>query len=254
MKKVLLLVVVILLTHFCVLAQTDTSFLYFNKSWKSCNKDTAFYYATIYKDGNVWSRKDYWMKGNILQMEGSYLKKDCKTEDGLFKWYRENGTLINIKLYEKGNTNNITIYYEDGKKRATAFYKKNVQTNAIGWDENGQEIPDFVFEREAKFPGGLIGWRTYLEKNLNSNVAADANAPVGAYTVKVQFIVNKEGAIENVHAISVPEKCVQCGVEAIRVISNGPSWEPAIQYNRRVIYQALQYVSFQVAEEKKGGS
>jgi hypothetical protein len=184
-------------------------------------------------------------------MEGSYLKKDFKTSHGLFKWYNENGTLTRTTLYEKGNTDNITVYYADGKKRATAFYKNNVQTNAAGWDESGNEIADFIFEREAKFPGGLVGWRTYLEQNLNSSVAADANAPVGVYTVKVQFLVNKEGVIENVHAISVPEKCVQCGVEAIKVISKGPNWEPAIQYNKAVIYQALQYVSFQVAEEKR---
>lgn len=249
MRKAFLLVVVIVFNHVFVSAQTDTSYLYFNKDWKDCKKDTAFYYAKVYKNAKLWERKDYWMKGNVLQMEGSYLKKDCKTQDGLFKWYKDNGALEMSKLYEKGHTKNITVYYENGNKKAVAFYEDDKQTDAKGWDENGIEISDFIFEKEAKFPGGPEGWKRYLETHLNSNVAADANAPYGVYTVKVQFIVNKEGDISDVKTISVPQKCGACGVEAVRVISSGPQWEPAIQYNKPVIYQAIQYISFQVAKD-----
>lgn len=251
MKKSFLTGLATLFVHMFLAAQSDTSYLYFSKDWKNCSKDTAFYYAKIYKAGNVWERKDYWVAGNRLQMEGSYLKKDSKTQQGLFKWYKENGDVDKSTLYEKGHTKNITVYYPNGNKKAMAAYSDDRQTEVKGWDENGKEIPDFIFEREARFPGGLEGWRRYLEQNLNSNVAADANAPSGMYTVKVQFIVTKEGDISDVKTISVPDKCGPCALEAVRVISNGPKWEPAIQYNKPVIYQAIQHVSFQVAEDKK---
>ncbi|MCW3107801.1 MAG: hypothetical protein JWQ09_2307, partial [Segetibacter sp.] len=73
MEKGFLLVVVIVFSCLFVSAQNDTSYLYFNKNWKICSKDTAFYYAKVYKNGNLWDRKDFWIKGNVLQMEGSYL-------------------------------------------------------------------------------------------------------------------------------------------------------------------------------------
>jgi len=115
-----------------------------------------------------------------------------------------------------------------------------------------EEDYDKVFtkvEKEAKFPGGPEGWRKYLERNLDANVAANDGAPTGNYTVKVQFIVDKTGAISNVKAIEVPKTCPSCGPEAVKVITKGPKWEPAVQNGRNVIYQAIQFVTFQVAEE-----
>lgn len=115
-----------------------------------------------------------------------------------------------------------------------------------------EEDYDKVFtkvEKEAKFPGGPEGWRRYLERNLDANVAANDGAPTGNYTVKVQFIVDKSGAISNVQAIEVPKTCPSCGPEAVKVIKKGPKWEPAVQNGRNVIYQAIQFVTFQVAEE-----
>src|SRR4051794_26855263 len=108
MKPAALLFVSILCSGLFASAQSDTSYLYFNKDWKNCNKDTAFYYAKVYRNGKLWDRKDFWVKGNVLQMEGSYLKKDCKTQQGTFGWYNDEGLLTITKLYEKGKTINIT--------------------------------------------------------------------------------------------------------------------------------------------------
>lgn len=104
-------------------------------------------------------------------------------------------------------------------------------------------------EKEAKFPGGMEAWKKYLERNLNANVAANDGAAIGNYTVKVQFIVDKEGRVSNVQAIEVPAACPDCGAEAVKVIEKGPKWEPAIQNDRKVIYQAIQFITFRVAEE-----
>ncbi|HEX8333420.1 MAG TPA: energy transducer TonB [Segetibacter sp.] len=115
-----------------------------------------------------------------------------------------------------------------------------------------EEDYDKVFtkvEKEAKFPGGLGAWKNFLERNLNAQVAADDGAPAGNYTVKVQFIVDKNGAVSDVKAIEVPKSCPSCGPEAVKVIKRGPKWEPAVQNGRNVIYQAIQNVTFQVSED-----
>jgi len=115
-----------------------------------------------------------------------------------------------------------------------------------------EEDIDKIFtrvEKEAKFPGGMEAWKRYLERNLNGNIAADQGAPTGKYTVKVQFIVDREGSISNVQTIEVPTACPGCGLEAVNVIKKGPKWEPAIQNGRKVVYQAVQSVTFEVSEE-----
>ncbi len=101
-------------------------------------------------------------------------------------------------------------------------------------------------EKEAMFPGGAEGWKRYLERNLDVNIATDEGASVGMYKVMVQFVVDKDGSISQVKAIEVPKDCPGCGPEAVRVIKKGPKWIPAIQNGIGVTYQAIQSVTFQV--------
>jgi periplasmic protein TonB len=159
-----------------------------------------------------------------------------------------------IKEVEKLEDTKIGTINVEGKKDE-GFVAPPVESKGTGVVEAPKKVEedyDKVFtkvEKEAKFPGGADGWRRYLERNLNANVAADDGAPTGNYTVKVQFIVDKEGNISNVQAIEKPKACPSCGPEAEKVIKRGPKWEPAVQNGRNVIYQAIQFITFQVAEE-----
>jgi len=158
-----------------------------------------------------------------------------------------------IPVVDKLEDTRIGLVNQNGVKDES-YVAPPVEVQSTGIEalkkpEKDYETIFIKVEKEAKFPGGMEGWRRYLERNLNANVAAEDGAPVGNYTVKVQFIVDKEGGISNVEAIEVPKACPSCGTEAIKVIQKGPKWEPAIQNDRKVIYQAVQYVTFQVAEE-----
>jgi len=154
---------------------------------------------------------------------------------------------------EKLEETKIGTINQEGKKDEgfVAPPPEEKGTGIVEAPKKVEEDYDKVFtkvEKEAKFPGGMEGWKRYLERNLNANVAADDGAPIGNYTVKVQFIVDKTGGISNVSAIEVPKACPSCGPEAVKVIKKGPKWDPAVQNGRNVIYQAIQYVTFQVAE------
>lgn len=143
---------------------------------------------------------------------------------------------------------NVEGVKDDGSSIAPPVERGTGTVEAIKTKEQDLDIGFVKIEQEAKFPGGPEAWRRYLERNLNSGVAADEGAPVGNYTVKVQFIVDKDGNISNVQAIEVPPACPGCGPEAVKVIKRGPKWEPAIQNGRKVTYQASQFITFQVAE------
>jgi protein TonB len=99
-------------------------------------------------------------------------------------------------------------------------------------------------DEEAKFPGGLEGWRNFLERNLRAEAPIKDNAKKGIYPVTVQFIVDQKGLVSNVKAIQGPEECPTCIEEAVRVIRKGPRWIPAKQNGKPVRYQAIQKISF----------
>lgn len=155
---------------------------------------------------------------------------------------------------EKLEDTKIGTINQEGKKDE-GFVAPPVEDKGTGVVEapkKQEEDYDKVFtkvEKEAKFPGGLDAWRKYLERNLDANVASSDGAPTGSYQVRVQFIVDKSGAISNVQAVEVPKACPSCGPEAVKVIRKGPAWDPAVQNGRNVIYQAVQIITFQVAEE-----
>ena len=102
-----------------------------------------------------------------------------------------------IKEVEKLEEIKIGTINQEGKKDE-GFVAPPVEEKGTGVVVAPKEVEedyDKVFtkvEKEAKFPGGLDGWKNYLERNLNANVAADDGAPTGNYTVKVQFIVDKK--------------------------------------------------------------
>jgi periplasmic protein TonB len=157
-------------------------------------------------------------------------------------------------VVEKLEETKIGTINQEGKKDE-GFVAPPVESKGTGVVEAPKKVEedyDKVFtkvEKEAKFPGGPEAWRRYLERNLNANAAQEDGAPAGNYTVKVQFIVDKEGNISNVQAIETPKACPSCAAEAVKIIKKGPKWEPAVQNGRNVIYQAIQFVTFQVQEE-----
>jgi protein TonB len=102
-------------------------------------------------------------------------------------------------------------------------------------------------EVEASFPGGEGAWRKYLERTLNSSTPVDNGAPEGSYTVWVQFIVDKEGNISDVKALSNHGFGMED--EAVKVIKKGPKWVPALQNGRNVKAYRKQPITFVVSAE-----
>jgi periplasmic protein TonB len=89
----------------------------------------------------------------------------------------------------------------------------------------------------------------YLEKNVNSTVAADNGAPDGIYTTIIQFVVDKQGNISDVRPLTKHGYGMEA--EVMRIITKGPGWIPAMQNGQPVKAYRKQPVTFIVAE---GGS
>lgn len=117
-------------------------------------------------------------------------------------------------------------------------------------EEKPVAVENTIFDKveiEASFPGGNSKWRQYLERNCNGQVATDNGAPEGTYTTIVQFVVDKEGNLSDVIALSSHGYGME--QEAIRVIKKGPKWNPAIQNGVQVKAYRKQLITFQVQSE-----
>jgi protein TonB len=99
-------------------------------------------------------------------------------------------------------------------------------------------------EIESDYPGGIAAWARYLTKNLQYPEEAQNNEIQGQVVVK--FIVDKEGKVSDVEAISGPNELRD---EAVRVIKKSGSWTPAIQNGRKVKSYKSQPINFRLESQ-----
>lgn len=101
-------------------------------------------------------------------------------------------------------------------------------------------------EIESSYPGGPGAWMRYLNKTFRYPQEAQDEGIQG--TVVVQFIVDKEGNVSEVEAVSGPSTG---GLrdEAIRVIKKSGKWEPAVQNGRKVKSYKKQPITFKLESE-----
>jgi hypothetical protein len=253
MRTFLLLVITCLVS--ILSSAQDSTVIYRTASGKVTNdKDSAATYIVFTKDGKQWYGRNYYVKNNVLQSQGSYADMDILKPVGTFDNYSDSGILISTNVYDRhSEAKSITWYHRSGKKQSYIEFKRNGTIEQAGWDEQGNVIPGYIVQQEARFEGGLVEWRRYVERNVDRLVPENIGAKPGIYTVVVQFRIDKEGKITEVKAENIPPGCEPCAAEAVRVIQSGPNWQPAIQNNKPVIYRQRQSVTFVLEEETKKG-
>ena len=124
---------------------------------------------------------------------------------------------------------------EDGGKGVVEAPRKDDED----WDKTFTKV-----EIESEYPGGAAAWQRYLNRNLRYPQEAIDNEVQGA--VVVQFIVDKEGNVSDVEAISGPQ---ELRAEAVRVIKKSGKWTPAVQNGRQVKSYKKQPIVFRLESE-----
>ena len=108
-------------------------------------------------------------------------------------------------------------------------------------DETDYDKTFTKVEIESDYPGGASAWQRYLNKNLRYPQEAIDNEIQG--TVVVQFIVDKQGVVSDVEALSGPNELRD---EAVRVIKKSGQWTPAVQNGRQVKSYKKQPIVFKL--------
>ncbi len=104
-------------------------------------------------------------------------------------------------------------------------------------------------DKEAAFPGGAKGWSRFLEEHLDPMAAERENLKPGQYPIDINFIIDKNGNVSDVHAIEKAGKCTNCIKEVLRLFKKSPKWIPAVLNGHNVKYVANQRITFAVSNE-----
>ncbi|MFT3846803.1 MAG: energy transducer TonB [Lacibacter sp.] len=102
-------------------------------------------------------------------------------------------------------------------------------------------------EVEAQFPGGEGKWNQFVQREVERHID-ELTEDGQSGTCEVQFIVDKEGNVSNVEALSM--KGTKLAEVAVNAIKRGPKWIPAIQNGRQVKAWRRQKITFRLPDEQ----
>lgn len=106
----------------------------------------------------------------------------------------------------------------------------NAQTDSTQKKIDDDTTRTFIkVEIESEFPGGPTAWLAFLNSHLKYPKKAIRKRIQG--TVVLQFIVERDGSLSSISAISGDPILQEAALE---VIKESPKWRPAIQDGRRV--------------------
>lgn len=164
-----------------------------------------------------------WTGEGVLYSAGRYVRDTAKI--GRWKYYHANGAVLATEDYAGEGKPVCHCYTPEGVEIDTAL----------------------CYEKEASFTGGQTAWRRYLERSLNAQVPGDNGAKNGYYTVMVKFIVDKDGTVSDIKALT--DHGYGMEAEVIRMIKTSPPWSPAWQFGRPVKAYRIQPITFMVSGE-----
>jgi MORN repeat protein len=244
----------------CKIAEGKVTWYYPNKNLKS---------SISYKDGKEEGMSLRFYENGMMSDSTTYVnghrigvslgwdeegnQVDSSNFDGngngvVVKWYK-NGTVYFAGRLTNDTTmvNRWTYYHQNGKLMATEDYANGKVVRCSCSDEMGHQLDSALcMVKEAHFPGEEKAWKNFLSKNLNPDVALRNHAPEGTYMIVVQFVVDKEGHIADIKALTKFGFGMED--EVIRILKKSPPWIPAFQFGRNVKAYRKQPVTFMVAK------
>lgn len=180
------------------------------------------YYAP---DGSSVSVK--WFDNGAIASAGRYNAAGQKY--GKWQFFTKEAKPFSLETYDNGILKAKNYLDENGNPvtDTTGYYLKALDlTDEEGWDKTFTKT-----EIEAEYIGGTIAWNRYLVKTLRYPSQAAENGIQGI--VVVEFIVDKDGTVSNVTAISGPETGGLKEI-AIELVKKSGKWIPAIQNGHKV--------------------
>lgn len=226
-------------------AQKDTVYRYIPVHEPAPGKDSfAAVHKLVKEENGTWHLYAYSYPQNIPDYDEIWADTTRKLVNGFRRDYYKSGALSDSSVYQNGRRVLLLHYYKSGELMAAVqFNKAGNFVSVEGRDSTGALIPDFVYQRQASFPGGDKAWRKYLEEAMGIKQPSAFQKGKMSGEVVVSFLVDKEGHVAEV-TIAESSGHPELDKHALNIIKNSPDWNPAIQYNRNVIYRQKQKITY----------
>ncbi len=190
--------------------------------------------------------KTYFSSGQTKE-EGNYVNGEQQGE--WFLWDSAGLKTVAV-VFDKGKQLTATQYsYHKGKLNGKRVQDSNgVETVNVLYDKKGNEINDeTIFENvdiKPVFAEGKVEFQRYNIPYTNAQIPYSMGASNGNYLVYVSFVVEKDGRLTDIKAVS--QEGYGMENEAVRVVKNSPRWQPALQNGNPVRFRMQTIVPFVV--------
>jgi len=195
-------------------------------------KGTNFTYHTngvvadsLIGDGQGAGREFHFYESGIRMSEGEWINDTSK--HNTWTYYNQKGQQLAIEKNDHGKVKSVSCF-----------------------DTKGNPLPESACQqKEASYMQNESDWRKYLGSFINPEVPVRKNAPVGKYTVMVQFVVSTDGRLKDI----TPLTSFGYGMEeeVMRAIRKSPRWNPALMYGQPINAYRRQPITFEVQDDKK---
>jgi TonB family protein len=149
-----------------------------------------------------------------------------------------------LKEQTQSNKDSPAVTLSAGSSKA-----KEQENRIIGLNEDASEKTEKAdaiktIDELPEFPGGKVALNQYIHNNLKYPKNAKENKVEGK--VNLSFTIGTSGRVKNIHVITGVSK--EINAEAIRLISNMPSWKPGKQGGKAVVMTQSLTIEFKIEE------
>lgn len=223
---------------------------YYDANWMDTPKEKAMFYADFIKDGQNYNCTSYWTNTNKVKGKSTYADTAMQFPIGLQVLYFKNGHVEDSSFFENKEIK-YNYHYYPNNQLAMHYYLPDNKKESIteGYDESGNKIKNYIFQREAEFKGGQKAWASYINKTATTNLTVKGDNTV-TVNVHIEFIIDENGDVIQ-PKIFKSSGYKNVDNDALRVIGDCSGWKNAIQFNKPVKAYRVQPFIYTLKPEKK---
>lgn len=258
MKKCLLTLSIVLLLFSAKSQTTDGDvYLYKKDGSQTSNIKEAVTFQHVFKvDDTTYIARLYQAKGPMIAQE-TFKDSALTIPNGLFCWYDKEGRIDSSGEVANKKKDGYWYNFDDQLHRIKLIgynMGKKEKEETYLYDKKGKRIePDSIKKDttnaadkdvEASYKTGVQDWVSYCSNNLKTPERLMDILGYGKHTVKVCFLVDKEGRTGGIFLL---QSCEWTGdAEAMRLIQDSPIWQPATHNGKKVVYRQIQELNYLV--------
>ena len=152
------LVLFVLVNIICFSADAQKIEKYFDFLWKPCDSSIARFYSLIENTDSGWTRNDYYILENRLQMKGLYKDSSCTIKNGQFYYLHSNGVLKSVGKYHNNEKEGIWLGFHPNKMMSDSSVYENgkIKGTSLQWWPNGFISDSTIIKEDGS--GVAVSW------------------------------------------------------------------------------------------------